>query len=169
MNPLHFGTKQSFWLSRSFGGLAMAAASAMMARAGAGSAVGWVGIVGVIFFGIGAVVGIYQGTRRGPRLTIDADGIHDRTLGVGVIAWSDIVNAEPYGVARQPFVALLLRDPSKYLVRASPLKRFLARLNRGSGLSPFSVNLVGLDADPVQVAELIMSRCASAEALGSHR
>ena len=168
MIPLHFGTKSSFWLSRAVGGLAMAAVSVMMARAGAGSAVGWVGIVGVIFFGAGAVVGIFQGTRRGPRLTIDEQGIHDRTLGVGVIAWSDIANAEPYGVARQPFVALHLREPSKYLERASPLKRFLARLNRGSGLTPFSVNLVGLDADPAQVAELIMSRCTAA-AGGSHR
>jgi len=47
MTPLHFGTKRSFWLSRAVGGLFMAAASAMMARAGTGTAVGWIGIVGV--------------------------------------------------------------------------------------------------------------------------
>lgn len=161
MTPLHFGTKRSFWLSRAIGGLGMAAVSAMMARSGAGSMTGWIGIAGVIFFGAAAVVGIFQGARRGPRLTLDAHGVHDRTLGVGVIAWSDIADAEPFGVARQPFVALHLREPSKYLARASRFKRFLARLNRRSGLSPFSVNLVGLDADPSQVAELIMSRCMS--------
>jgi len=131
----------------------------MMARSGWGTVVGWVGIVGVIFFGAATVVGIVQGARRGPRLTLDAHGVHDRTLGVGVIEWSDITNAEPYGVARQPFVALHVRDASKYLARASGLKRFLARLNRRSGLTPFSVNLVGLDADPWHVAQLIMSRC----------
>jgi hypothetical protein len=43
----------------------------------------------------------------------------------------------------------------------------LARLNRGSGLSPFSVNLVGLDADPMQVAELIMSRCMANRPAGA--
>ena len=158
MTSIHFGTKRSFWLSRAVGGVFMASASAMMARAGNGTAVGWIGIVGVIFFGVATVVGIVQGSRRGPRLTIDAHGIHDRTLGVGVIEWPDIINAEPYGVARQPFVALHLRDPSKYLARASGFKRFLARLNRGGGLSPFSVNLVGLDADPWYVAQLIVSR-----------
>jgi hypothetical protein len=67
--------------------------------------------------------------------------------------------AEPYGVARQPFVALQLRDPSKYLARATGLERFLARLDRRSGLSPFSVNLVGLDAEPWFVVKLIMTRC----------
>ena len=159
MAPLHFGTKRRFWLSRAAGGLLMAAVSATMARTGAGTVVGWVGIVGVIFFGAATVVGIVQGARRGPRLTIDTDGIHDRTLGVGVIEWSDITSAEPYGVARQPFVALQLRDPSKYLARATGLKRFLARLNRRSGLSPFSVNLVGLDAGPWFVVKLIMTRC----------
>jgi hypothetical protein len=157
MTPLHFGTKRGFWLSRAAGGLFMAAAAAMMARAGAGTTVGWIGIVGVIFFGAGTVVGLVQGVRRGPRLTLDSNGVHDRTLGVGVIEWSDITNAEPYGVARQPFVALHLRDSSKYLARASTFKRFLARLNRRSGLSPFSVNLVGLDADPWYVAQLIVS------------
>src|SRR6476660_6359154 len=104
MTPLHFGTKRRFWLTRALGGLGMAMVAAMMARAGAGSLTGWVGIAGVIFFGVGAIVGVVQGTRRGPRLTLDAHGVHDRTLGVGVIAWSDIMNAEPYGVARQPFV-----------------------------------------------------------------
>src|SRR5689334_5031924 len=108
MTPIHFGTKRRFWLSRAVGGLLMAAVSAVMAREGAGTVVGWVGIAGVIFFGAATVVGIVQGTRRGPRLTIDEQGIHDRTLGVGVIEWSDITNAEPYGVARQPFLALQL-------------------------------------------------------------
>jgi hypothetical protein len=159
MTPIHFGTKRRFWLSRAVGGLFMAGVAAMMAREGNGTAVGRVGIIGVIFFGAATVVGIVQGARRGPRLTIDTDGIHDRTLGVGVIEWADITRAEPYGVARQPFVGLQLRDPSKYLARATGLKRFLARLNRSSGLSPFSVNLVGLDAEPWYVVKLIMTRC----------
>src|SRR4029079_3362384 len=99
MTPVHFGTKRSFWLKRAVGGLFMAALSVMMARSGSGTAVGWMGIAGAIFFGAAAVVGIIQGARRGPRLPLDAQGIHDRTLGVGVIDWSDITNAEPYGVA----------------------------------------------------------------------
>ena len=160
MTSLHFYTKRSFWLYRAFGGAVMASAGVAMLRAGGlGTATGWLGVAAIVFFGLAAIVGLIQGTRRGPRLTLDAQGVHDRSLGVGVIAWEDIVNVAPYGVARQPFIALYLRDTEKYLARASLFKRLLARLNAGSGLPPFSVNLAGVDADPMQVAELIAEEC----------
>ena len=163
MTPIHFGRKRSFWLLRGLGGVAMAALSAMMARAGQGTFTGWVGIAGVIFFGAAAVVGFVQGTRREPRLTIDDTGVHDRTLGVGVIPWSDIAGAEPYGVAKQPFVGLHLRNEAKYIARASFWSRMLARIHASSGLPAFSVNLSGLEGDPSYIAELIMSRCTPDE------
>ena len=157
MNPIHFGTKRSFWLIRALGSLGLAAAGVAMATTGRGSAVVWMGVAAVVFFGVGAVVGIVQGTRRGPRLTLDADGVHDRTLGVGVIAWPDIAGVAPYLVAQKPFVGLHLREPAKYVARASGLKQLLVRLNAGSGMPPFSLNLAGLDADPTQVVELLAS------------
>lgn len=157
MNTIHFGTNRRFWLSRGLGAIPMAAiGGAMFVTEGWRSAAGLFGIVGVLFFGIGAVVGLWQGTRCGPRLTLDDEGVRDRTLKVGVIAWSDIVGVEPYGVAGQPFVGLRLRDPSKYLERTSGMWRMLAWLNSGSGF-PLSVNLVGLDADPSRVLDLIIA------------
>ena len=157
MNTIHFGTNRRFWLWRGLGAIPMAAISgAMVVKEGWWSAAGWFGIAGVLFFGIAAVVGLWQGTRRGPRLTLDEEGVRDRTLKVGVIAWSDIVGVEPYGVAGQPFVGLRLRDTSKYLERTSGIWRLLAWVNSGSGF-PLSVNLVGLDADPLQVVDLIVA------------
>lgn len=160
MTALHYGTKRSFWLYRAFGGAVMASGGvAMLRQGGLGTPLGWFGLAAVLFFGAATVVGLVQGTRRGPRLTLDAQGVHDRSLGVGVIAWEDIRSAVPYGVARQPFIALHLRDTDKYLARASLVKRLLARLNAGSGLPPFSVNLAGVDADPMEVAEMIAEEC----------
>ena len=159
MNTIHFGTNRRFWLWRGLGAIPMAAlGGAMFVTEGWRSAAGWFGIVGVLFFGIAAVVGLWQGTRRGPRLTLNDEGVLDRTLKVGVIAWSDIVGVEPYGVAGQPFVGLRLRDPSKYLERTSGMGRLLAWLNSGSGF-PLSLNLVGLDADPSRVLDLIIAGC----------
>jgi hypothetical protein len=98
--------------------------------------------------------------RRGPRLTLDAQGVHDRSLGVGVIAWDDIVSVEPYWVAgKNPFIALQLRDGAKYLARGSRTTRVLSRLNAAATFPSLSLNLVGVDADPVRVAELIMAQC----------
>lgn len=158
MNTIHFGTDRRFWLSRGLGAILMAAiGGAMIVAEGWRSTAGVLGIVGVLFFGIAAVVGLWQGARRGPRLTLDEEGVQDRTLKVGVIAWADIVGVEPYAVADQPFVGLRLRDPSKYLERTSGMWRILAWLNSGSGF-PLSLNLVGLDADPSRVLNLILAR-----------
>ena len=157
MTPIHYHTKRSFWLIRAVGAAVFAVVCGLWLRRGFDSFSGWVGLVGFIFFGLGVIVGLVQGLRRAPRLTIDDQGVHDRTLGVGIIAWSDILRAEPYGVAQQPFVGLYLRDPDKYLARASTSKKLLARLNAGAGF-PLSINLAGLDADPGVVAEMIMAR-----------
>jgi hypothetical protein len=158
MTTIHFRVNRRFWLSRALGAIIMAVVCLLFVRYGLQSAVGWFGIVGALFFGIGAAVGLKEGTRRGPRLTLDDEGIHDRSLRVGVIAWSDIIGIEPYGVAGQPFIGLCLRDPSKYLARASGMGLLLARLNAGSGF-PLSVNLVGLKADPLQVVDMIETGC----------
>ena len=157
MKPVHIETKRSFWLLRGVGSVVLAAVSiVLLLRAVPGTLVWWVSVVAAIFFVMGAIVGIAQGMRRGPRITLDATGVHDRTLGVGVIPWSDIARVEPYGVAQQGFVGLHLHDAAPYLARASMLKRMLARLNRGSGFPPFSVNLAGVDAEPGWVASMII-------------
>ena len=118
MKPLHFGIKRSFWLLRAFGAILFAAVCVYALRTSAGTAAWWLGVIGLIFFGTGAIVGLVQGLRPGPRLTIDDDGIHDRSLGVGVIAWSDITRAEPYGIAGNPFIGIDVRDREKYLARS---------------------------------------------------
>lgn len=157
MNTIHFGINHRFWLWRGLGAIPMAAiGGAMFVSEGWQSTAGWFGIVGVLFFGIAPVVGIWQGTRRGPRLTLDEEGVRDRTLKVGVIAWSDIAGVEPYKIAGQSFVGLHLSDPSKYLERTSGIWRMLAWVNSGSGF-PLSLNLVGLDADPSRVLDLIIA------------
>ena len=162
MTPVHFGTKRRFWLLRGFGGILLAAASMAFLRANPGSVAGWVGLVGVILFGIGGVIGLVQGTRRGPRLTIDDQGVNDRTLGVGVIPWDDIAGVSVYGLAQEPRLALNLRNPAKYVARASGVIGVLARRHLASGFPPFSINLAGLDADPDRVIELIESRARGA-------
>jgi hypothetical protein len=159
MTPIHFETQRGFWLLRALGAAGMATIGAIwVVKAGLGSFQGWFSMLVLAFGGVGAVVGIREGTRRGPRLTLDERGLHDRSLGVGVIEWSDITRASPYWMAKKPFVALELRDPAKYVARASRFKQLLARQAVANGLPPFSVNLVGVNADATKVAELIMSR-----------
>jgi len=51
----------------------------------------WVGWMSIIFFGACALVFVWQLLDARPRLIIDDSGVFDRSLGVGVIPWSQIV------------------------------------------------------------------------------
>lgn len=164
---LHFDPDRRFWLPRAFGAVLFATVGATTARTSlaAGDFVSAGALLGTFtfaFFGIFAAYGIREGLRPGPRLTLDEHGVHDRTMGVGPIPWSDIAGAELCGIPQAPFVALHLREPAKYLGRAPMVPRLLSRLNAASGMTPFSVNLMGLKADPGTVTCTIRSRARTA-------
>lgn len=130
---------------------------------GAGAA--WVGGLAVLFFGGCAAVFLRQMVRGGPRLTIDGEGLHDRTLGVGVIRWEDVVDARPAEMAGQSFIALTLRDPDAYLARLGVVRRVLARANRSVGFPSLSLNLSGLRAaDAEAIATYVRAEAAARRA-----
>lgn len=110
--------------------------------------VGW---LNVVFFGAGAATFLWQVVDARPRLVIDERGVFDRTLGVGVIPWSEIVGVEARSMVGTPFVALALRDPSLFTRRLSSAQRVLLRANRAAGFEELNLNLGGLPVDPVAV------------------
>lgn len=72
----------------------------------------WTGWATILFFGAGAALFIRQLFDARPRLTINEQGIDDRTLGVGLIPWSEITNAYVKSIKGNDFVCLILRDPN---------------------------------------------------------
>lgn len=121
-----------------------------------GRASGWVPI---LFFGSGLVVAIWQVVDSRPRLIIDEHGVLDRTLGVGLIAWSDIEAAYVRSISGNDFICLELRNPEKYGQKLSKVKRAMAAANRGLGFTDFNLNLSGVDARTDEVFELLMKYC----------
>ena len=118
------------------------------------------------FFGLCAAVFVWQLLQSGPRLTISDEGIHDRSLGVGLIDWDDVIDAHPTASGGQPFVSLTLQDSEKYLSRRGAAKRKMAGVNKAAGFSDLSLNLGGLrGADPVAVAELVRSQASARRAV----
>lgn len=125
----------------------------------------WIGWLNVLFFGAGAVVFARQMASSRSRLVIDDDGILDRTLGVGVIAWDDVLAAWPYEVGRHGFVGLELRDPDVYRRRTGPVKRAAMRGHAALGYPPLSLNLTALKgATAAEVAAVVLARIAERDA-----
>ncbi|QDA61324.1 STM3941 family protein [Hymenobacter jejuensis] len=120
------------------------------------------GMITIIFFGAGVAVGARQFLDTRPRLQITDEGILDRTLGVGLIPWTEITYAYVRAINHEYFICLQVRDEQAYLGRLSPLKRRLANANEALGFTPISINLSGVDLNPEQLLEYILKQSAAA-------
>lgn len=121
-----------------------------------GERFGWVAI---LFFGSGIPVAVWQIVDSRPRLVIDEQGVLDRTLGVGRIAWHEIEAAYVVSLSGNDFICLELSNPEKYLSKLSKIKRAMASANRRLGFTDFNLNLSGVDANTAEVFELVMKFC----------
>lgn len=124
-----------------------------------GDAFGWVAI---LFFGSGIPIAVWQIADSRPRLIIDEQGVLDRTLGVGRIAWGDIESAYVRSISGNDFICLELKNPEEYAQKLSKVKRAMAAANRGLGFTDFNLNLSGVDASTAEVFELLMKYCQMA-------
>lgn len=118
----------------------------------------WIGWTSIILFGACAVVCGFQFVDLRPRLRIDDRGIDDRTLGVGLIPWSEIKDAYVKSILGNDFVCLRVRDPNKWLGRLSPWRKALIRANLALGFTELNINLSGTNARAQQIHELILNR-----------
>ena len=116
----------------------------------------------ILFFGGGAGITFWQLVDDRPRLVIDDAGILDRTIGVGLIAWSDIEGAYVKSIQGNDFICLELRDPDSYRVSQKGIRRAMASANRSLGFTDFNVNLMGLPIEVEEVYELIIKKLEAA-------
>lgn len=127
----------------------------------------WVGWLCMVFFGSCAMIFVWQLIDSRPRLVIDDKGVMDRTLGLGVIPWSEMEGAYLKSIHGQDFVCLELRNTDRWLERLSPLKRKLTSANVALGFAPINLNLSGVSADAGQVLQLILKMMADSQHVGS--
>jgi len=121
----------------------------------------WKGWMGIAFFGACALFYAWQLVDSQPRLVIDDQGILDRTLGVGLIPWSEITGAYLRSAYGQSFICLETRNHKRWLERMSPVKRAMTYGNKMLGYPALILNLAATGADTSQVLELILKTIAS--------
>ncbi len=111
-----------------------------------------------IFFGLGGFAAIRRLIDSRPRLILDDEGVWDRTLDVGRIAWTDIEGAYLRSIRSNNFICLVLRDTDRYLSKTTAMKRALANANTALGFTPISLNLSGVAANAKDILEIIVTR-----------
>ena len=121
----------------------------------------WAGWGNIAFFGTGVGVVLWQLRLGRVRIVMDETGVLDRTLGVGVIPWSEIVDAQLNWVGGHAFVGLVLRDPAPWIARLPRRLRTLVRGNAALGMLPLNLNLGLTRADPLHVLAQVRRRCGA--------
>ena len=115
-----------------------------------------IGGIGVLFFGFCTSIILRFLFDPRPRIVLDAEGVEDRTLGVGKIAWNDIAAVLPMSVSGNQFIALRLVNAENYLRKLSPVKRWLARGNRTVGFESLNLNLRALELSPDEITRHVI-------------
>ncbi len=123
----------------------------------------WVGWMSIVFFGACSLVCVWQIFDSRPRLTVDDEGVLDRTLGVGIVRWEDIEGAYKRSIASNDFICLRLRNTADYLARLSKVKQAMTSANEALGFTPLSINLSGIHGMTDQVLELILKKSEQAK------
>ena len=123
----------------------------------------WAGWPAIIFFSAAIPFYVWQIIDRRPRLTIDEHGINDRTMGVGLIPWSEITDSYVKSIRGNHFICLVARNPEMWTSKFSATKKAMIKANKTLGFTELNVNLSGTGAQPQEIHELILKLSAAAK------
>jgi len=118
--------------------------------------------VGVPLFGLLFAYAVYRLCVRRPLLIISDEGLFDNAsaVGAGLLRWEEIAQVYRYEMAGQQFIGIVPADVEAVIARQPPLKRLMARVNRGM---PFNIPQIMLPMPVEELYLLILKRRQDAE------
>ncbi|MBL8170301.1 MAG: hypothetical protein JNJ50_19235 [Acidobacteria bacterium] len=107
--------------------------------------------IGIPFFGFCGLFFLSRLLWPKPAVVVDEAGLLDNAsaCGVGLIPWTEIRDVRIASFMNQPFLAVYVADPEKYLRRANPLKRAIMRANQSwvGTVSNIPLSALSISAD----------------------
>ncbi len=100
------------------------------------------GVLGILFFGAMAVIGIKKLFDKKVGLSIDANGITENSnaTSIGFIAWDDITRIETQQIMSTKLLLIHVRNPEEYIAKArNGMKAKLMRSNMQMYGTPLSI------------------------------
>ncbi|MCA8949044.1 MAG: hypothetical protein KDE27_06045 [Planctomycetes bacterium] len=128
-----------------------------MALRGDSPSVTAVGVVAIVFAGLGGWYFVRRLAVRSPVLEIDRDGLVDSASGVAVgrVAWGEIADLSIGGVGQQRFLGIHVHDRAALLSRVRPWRRVVIRLNAAFGFPPVNLPQSVLPLPIEELAEIL--------------
>lgn len=136
----------------------------MIISGGAGNRYGEIstkfwGFAGITFFGVCLVLILWKFFDTKPGLIIDGKGITDNSslVSVGFIPWNDILGIYECTVSEQKFLTIFVKDPDKYLMCKSIIKRTMLKMNMKMCGTPITISASGLKCDLDDLERILKS------------
>ena len=116
---------------------------------------GWpiVGLFGVVI----PIFALAQGGTT-ERVLLNDSGILDETLGIGTIAWADIVDVHTESKYNNFYLCLKLKNSQKYLSKLPPWRRKQFEQSRELGFTRFNVEVSAVEQDLYYLLDVIQKR-----------
>lgn len=107
------------------------------------------GVISILFFGLGFVFFLKNLLIRKPALILSDDGLMDQSsyIAPGFLKWEEIMEVQFYQYGGQPFLGIITSDSELIIQRSSGLKRLLNRMNKGLVKAQVSIPVNNLDCD----------------------
>ncbi|MEK6555395.1 MAG: STM3941 family protein, partial [Bdellovibrionota bacterium] len=86
---------------------------------------------------------------------MDEEGVYDARLGVGKILWTDVESVQIEMAYRTRFVCLRVKDPMKFVKRASKPTRNKIHQDIDLGFSSFNIDLTGVNVNLLSLKQYI--------------
>jgi len=112
---------------------------------------------GILFFGLGYPVGIFQLLDRRPQIIINEIGIFDRTTHIDFINWEIIHNAYLINIHGQKFICIVVDsqfEPSKTKGKSA---QKLAGISKSLGFQELNMSLGNVNINAERLTDFILA------------
>jgi uncharacterized protein YacL len=128
-----------------------------------------VSIMGLLFFGLGIIMGIKKLIDKYPGLIIDDHGILNAS-GFGkpqLIPWESVTSIRLIEIEHAKLIQVFINNAEEVISKQSRWKQKLMRMSQSRYGTPISINCVILKIDPGNLLQLLVERQSTVKAFTS--
>ncbi|WP_026980936.1 STM3941 family protein [Flavobacterium suncheonense] len=111
---------------------------------------------GILFFGLGIIVGLFHLFDKRPQIIINELGIFDRTTLKDFINWEIINDAYLIDIYNQKFICLVVDKEYKPSNKKNDFYKLAVKLNEKIGAQELNIALGQIDIDPNDFLQFII-------------
>ena len=117
----------------------------------------WAAWLGLVFFGLGALVSLFQLLDRRPQIVVNDVGIFDRMMHHEFINWEIIRDVYLAEINSQKFICLVVDREFEPSRRKGKFRQGVAGINKEMGFQELNISLSFVRVDAFRLAEFILA------------